>query len=128
MPKFNERAAHRIPSAVEDAPAEVSDNACRDGEVVIELNQGIVFIERDVIRQRIIRPLRHDGRNGERLGQIAGQRESRRDQRHALEKAAPVDGDVERFRFGFVRFKFHSSHFLFYRPHLTLRAYRLRQH
>jgi hypothetical protein len=50
---------------------------------------------------------------------MAGQSESRRDQRHAFEKTATVDGDMERFRFGFVRFKFHSSHFLCYRPHST---------
>ena len=66
---FDERAANWSPAAGEDTTAEVSDNACRDGEIVVELDEIVIFIERDIVGQRIVRPLRDDGRQRERLGQ-----------------------------------------------------------
>ena len=76
MPKFDECATNRIPAAVEDTSADVTDNARRDRQVVIELDQVVVFIERNVAGQRVIGPLGHHRRRRERFGQITGQSES----------------------------------------------------
>ena len=105
MPEFNECALDGIAAAVEHAPAQVSDDARRNAQVVVELDEVVVLVEWDIVRQWIIRPLRHNGRSRERFGEIARQGKSSRGERHAFEKTAAVNGDVKRL--GFVGF--HSS-------------------
>jgi len=76
VPKFNKRATNRVSTAVEDTSADVTDNARRERQVVIELDKVVIFVERNVAGQRVIRPLRHGRRGRERLGKITRQSES----------------------------------------------------
>ena len=110
VPKFDQRAAHGIPGAVQDAPADVGDNARRDGQVVIQLDQVIVFIKRNVVSQRVVGPLGHDRRCRECFGEISGQSEPGRGECQAFEKAATIDRNIENSGLcGFRGFRFHRS-------------------
>src|SRR5712692_7431399 len=57
VPELDQRPANRIAAAVEHAPAEISDNARGDGQVIIQLHEVIVLVERDIVGQRVIGPL-----------------------------------------------------------------------
>ena len=77
MPKLEQRAADGVAVFVEHLPGNVGDNSSGSGKVVVEINEIIVFIERNVVGQGIVRALRHFGGVGQRLGQVARQRETR---------------------------------------------------
>src|SRR2546426_1110702 len=59
-------------------------------QTIIEVDQVVVFIQRDVVGQRIIGTLRYLGRISQRLGKVAREREARRSQRKAAQKTAAL--------------------------------------
>ena len=56
VPQLDQRIFHRSTSAREHAPGKVSHDAARDRRVDAELNEVVVLVERDVVRERIVRP------------------------------------------------------------------------
>src|SRR6266545_3803173 len=95
VPQFDQRASYRIAAAVEDASGDVGYDTRRNRQVVVELDQIVVFIEGDVVGLGVVRALSYDGRRRERLGQVTRKGESSRGNGHAFEEAAAVDGNVE---------------------------------
>jgi hypothetical protein len=57
VPKLDERAANRRAAGSEDASAQIRDRSRRSGQTVVELDEVVVLVERDVVRERIVRSL-----------------------------------------------------------------------
>ena len=95
MPQFDEGAADRFTAAVQDASAQVRDDAVGDGETVIQLDQVVVLVQGNVPGQRIVGSLGNGGGDGQRLGEKPGKGEPGGDGGHAANKAASIHRDVK---------------------------------
>jgi hypothetical protein len=90
LPELNEGVPDRIAVAVEHAAGDVRNGSACRGEVVVEVEQVVVFAERKVVGQRIERPLGLLRSERESFGKRTGQREASGCGSHAFEKAPAV--------------------------------------
>src|SRR4051812_35461541 len=95
MPKLHQSILHPISICIKDAATDIGYDSCRQGSVIVQLDQVVVLVERDIVGQWVVRPLGDDGRQRESLGKITRQGEAGRSDCHACKKAAPIDRSVK---------------------------------
>src|SRR5205085_2313039 len=89
VPQFDQCPANRLSGAVQHASAHVGDDALGRSEVVIEMDEVVVFIKRDIFCQRVKRSLRQVGRERKRFRIESSSREKRSSGCELPQKSAP---------------------------------------
>src|SRR5262249_13121387 len=113
MPDFDESAFDGIAAAIENAPGKVGDFATGAGEAVVQVNEVVIFIQRDVVGERIVRALGQLRRKRESLRKIGGQGKTGGVGGNGFQELAAFQGDVKRLGFGGDDFIFHRSGWVF---------------
>jgi hypothetical protein len=88
LPDLDDGVAHRIPLGIEDPPGQVRDLADGGRDGVVDDEQVVVGVQRELVR--VERPLGLPRRADQLLGEQAARREGRRAERQGAQEGAAV--------------------------------------